>query len=368
MLSVLFLEKVLKVLEKYVVNIINWGEPLKTDPGHTISPNEVGDKIISQFVTNINPEDIIDIKYNPELLKKNSTIKNSNNITSSLKKLEAVAEHTKDVGLLNLAKSVKTRTEAILIENIELEKENKIKSKDLEKTVKEIKAREKQVYFLKGITNQKVENLINGMHSVYTLTEATRGNIEFLREIIVNSNIQNKATVLEVLADIHQSNQKANKMAELAIKGNQALKQIGSNSINDFLRQYIEADLVLKGLSYKVISEDKPYNCKFDSSSIGVILDNIASNSIKAGARTLEIRLDENEKNVIISFTDDGRGLSNNIDSSMLFEWGMSANSQLQGFGIGLYHIKQLVTEMKGKVKIDSLFKDGFRLVVILKK
>lgn len=295
MLSVLFLEKVLKVLEKYVVNIINWGEPLKTDPGHTISPNEVGDKIISQFVTNINPEDIIDIKYNPELLKKNSTIKNSNNITSSLKKLEAVAEHTKDVGLLNLAKSVKTRTEAILIENIELEKENKIKSKDLEKTVKEIKAREKQVYFLKGITNQKVENLINGMHSVYTLTEATRGNIEFLREIIVNSNIQNKATVLEVLADIHQSNQKANKMAELAIKGNQALKQIGSNSINDFLRQYIEADLVLKGLSYKVISEDKPYNCKFDSSSIGVILDNIASNSIKAGARTLEIRLDENE-------------------------------------------------------------------------
>ena len=97
-------------------------------------------------------------------------------------------------------------------------------------------------------------------------------------------------------------------------------------------------------------------------------MDNIASNSIKAGARTLEIRLDENEKNVIISFTDDGRGLSNNIDSSMLFEWGMSANSQLQGFGIGLYHIKQLVTEMKGKVKIDSLFKDGFRLVVILKK
>ena len=41
MLADLFLEKVLKVLEKYVVNLINWGEPLKSDPQHTISPSEI---------------------------------------------------------------------------------------------------------------------------------------------------------------------------------------------------------------------------------------------------------------------------------------------------------------------------------------
>ena len=39
-----------------------------------------------------------------------------------------------------------------------------------------------------------------------------------------------------------------------------------------------------------------------------------------------------------------------------------------KGFGIGLYHIKQLVDEMKGSVNIDTSYHDGFRLVVRLKK
>ena len=54
MLGDFFLEKVLKVLEKYVVNIISWGEPLKHDPlKHVIDPSEVGDQIIEQFISNI---------------------------------------------------------------------------------------------------------------------------------------------------------------------------------------------------------------------------------------------------------------------------------------------------------------------------
>ena len=50
MLSVFFLEKVLKVLERYVVNIISWGEPLKNDPdNHVIMPLEMPERIISEF-------------------------------------------------------------------------------------------------------------------------------------------------------------------------------------------------------------------------------------------------------------------------------------------------------------------------------
>lgn len=39
-----------------------------------------------------------------------------------------------------------------------------------------------------------------------------------------------------------------------------------------------------------------------------------------------------------------------------------------KGFGIGLYHIKQLVEEMKGTVTIDPTYRDGFRIVVKLRK
>lgn len=368
MLGALFLENVLKVLEKYVVTIISWGEPLKTDPTHVIDPYEVGDKIISQFVNNVNPSDIISVDYNPNLIKTESVFNHPDSITSSLKKLEAIAVETQDAGLIGLAQTVKKRTEVILSHNIELERENAAKTQELDRSRQENIKREKQVYFLKGAANQKVENLINGLHSIYTLTEATRGNVSYLKDLITESNIVNKEDIIDVMIEIYQSNQKANKLAELAIKGNQTLKQTGSNSINDFIRQYLDAGLTLKGLTYELVADDKAYNCKFDSSSIGIILDNIASNSIKAHANHLEIALSETSKNVEIVFTDNGVGLAKNIDPKMLFEWGISTTDSRQGFGIGLYHIKLLVTEMQGYVYIDTSCTDGFRLVVALKK
>lgn len=368
MLAALFLEKVLKVLEKYVVTIISWGEPLKTNPTHIIDPCEVGDKIISQFVSNVNPHDIISVDYNQDLLKNKGTSNRNDSITYSLKKLEAVAEQTQDTGLIGLAQAVKKHTEAILSQNIELEHENAAKTQELIRTRQENIAREKQVYFLKGAANQEVENLINGLHSIYTLTEATRGNVSFLKDLILESNIDNNEDIIEVLSEIYQSNQKANKLAELAIKGNQALKQTGSNSINDFIRQYLDAGLALKGLTYELIADDKAYNCKFDSSSIGIILDNVASNSIKAHADHLEIALSETSKNIEITFTDNGMGLAKNIDPKMLFEWGVSTTDSRQGFGIGLYHIRLLVNEMQGCVYIDGSYTDGFRMVVTLRK
>lgn len=368
-LSTLFLEKVLKVLEKYVVTVINWGEPLKEDPSHTISPDEVGEQIIAQFVNNVNPNSIISIDYNSELIKNRELTQHSDGISTSLKKLEAVAEKTQNADLLGLTQTVKKRTEAILSHNIALEKENVAKSKELDKTRQESVSREKQIYFLKGATNQKVENLINGLHSIYTLTEATRGNVNYLKDLIVKSDINEKDIITELLAEIYQSNQKANKLAELAIRGNQNLKQSGSNSISDFIKQYLDAGLALKGLKYKLIADDNlAYNCKFDSASIGVIMDNIASNSLKAHADSLEISFSETSNNIEIAFSDNGTGLNRNIDPNILFEWGVSTTESRQGFGIGLYHIKLLVTEMQGLVQIDMAYTAGFRLVVKLKK
>ena len=62
-LTELFIEKVLKVLEKYVVNLINWGEPLKSNYNHMILPEEIGQEIVSGFITNINTDDILSVDY-----------------------------------------------------------------------------------------------------------------------------------------------------------------------------------------------------------------------------------------------------------------------------------------------------------------
>ena len=365
-LTTFFIEKVLKVLEKYVVNLIGWGEPLKNDPSHTISPDEVGDQIISQFITSIDFKDIVRIDYNPALLTINNEKQES--LTTSLKKLASVAEQTKDEGLISLAQNLKRRTEAILSQNLELEEQNAVQERKLAKECRERQAREKQIYFLQGSANQNITNLINGFHSIYTLTDASKGYINYLLEIIAPIELENKDFVLSIIGQIYQANEKAHKLSDLAIHGNQSLKQSGVNSIYDFIHQYIDEGLALQGLKYDLVPSAEAFNCKFDASSIGVIIDNIASNSIKAGATVLQIKMSETAKYVEIVFSDNGIGLEAGVVPSTLFEWGFSSNIKKNGFGIGLYHIKLLIDEMKGSVNIDTSYHDGFRLVVRLRK
>lgn len=368
MLADLFLEKVLKVLEKYVVNLINWGEPLKSDPQHTISPNEIGEQIISQFITSVDSKDIVSVDYNPDILTKSNTQGSQDSISMSLKKLESAAERTQDTGLINLTQTLKKRTESLISHNIQLEEENAENSKELAKAKTEGLAREQQIYFLKGAANQNVTNLVNGFHSIYTLTDASRGNISYLRELIAPMEIENKDFILSIVGQIQQANEKAHKLADLAIHGNQSLKQSGSRSLNDFMRQYIDAGFAIEGLKYELVQDNRAFDCKFDSSSIGIIIDNIASNSVKAGATILRISLEERGKYVEITFSDNGIGLSENINPQSLFEWGFSSNRKKKGYGIGLYHIKQLVEEMNGTVEIDTTYHHGFKLIVRLKK
>ena len=368
LLAKLFLEKIIKVLEKYVVNLINWGEPLKTDLDHTISPDEIGDQIISQFIANINTKDIVKFDYNPNILNKSSGVGAKGSLQTSIKKLETVAEQTQDAGLLQLAQDLKKRTKSIVSENLQLEEDNAEKERRLEQATKEKQVRDRQIFFLKGSANQSVTNLVNGFHSVYTLTDAAKGNINYLRDVISSSTIENKELVLAILGQIYQSNEKAHKLADLAIHGNQSLKQNGPNSIYDFMRQYIDAGFAINGLEYRLSNYNQSFDCKFDASSVGVIIDNIASNSLKAGASILEISIAEASKYVEISFADNGIGLSKDVDPNTLFEWGFSSNRKDQGFGIGLYHIKQLVDEMRGTVGIDSTYSDGFKLIVRLRK
>ena len=249
-----------------------------------------------------------------------------------------------------------------------MEEENAVQERKLAKAYREGQAREKQIYFLQGSANQNVTNLINGFHSIYTLTDASKGYINYLREILAPIELENKDFVLSIIGQIYQANEKAHKLSDLAIHGNQSLKQSGVNSVYDFIRQYIDEGLTMQGLKYDLVPSNEAFNCKFDASSIGVIIDNIASNSIKAGATVLQIRMSETAKYVEIVFSDNGIGLDESIDPSTLFEWGFSSNVKKKGFGIGLYHIKQLIDEMKGSVNIDTSYHDGFRLVVRLKK
>lgn len=353
-----FIKKVLSVLEKYVVNLIAWGEPLKNQNGHVISPEEINAQIISQFITNINPKDVEEIKYNKDLLSKNN--EQSKNLYEIVDRLEKYARKSENEDFRMLAKKTKT----ILQVNEELEQENVAKSQELDRLKKENEVQAKQVFFLENASDQNVENLLNGMHSVYTLADANKGNISDCMELLRKENISEEA--YDILIDIYQANAKIHKIADLAFHGNSLLENQTIGNVFDFVKQYTEK-MNYSRILINLKRNDNLKDCRFSSSALSIIIDNIISNSQKNEASKIDIVFSQEKKYILISFIDNGLGLDSKLNPTDIFKRGFSANSQKKGFGMGLPQIHDLVKEMNGSVAIDLEYKKGFKLDIRLK-
>lgn len=364
-----FLQKVLKVLERYVVNIISWGEPLKSDPNKkTILPLETPDAIIAEFADISRQSDILEIHYNPALLTRTNVPLDAQSLHASIDRLEKVAQKAQNPVLTQLAQNVRKKTANLMAQNLSLEKENAEQEAALLKEKKAREAREKQVHFLKGLTDNSAKNLINGMHSIYTNTEVVRGNLQDIRQLIEASVFPEKATILERLSEVLKANAKANKTAELAIKGNQRLKQTETSCLSDFVQQYVDVGVEIKGINITIEEHPNQFMCVFDPTSVGIIIDNIISNSIKAKADALSISFRETPTHVFIAFCDNGIGLDPTISSANIFELGWTANAAKQGFGIGLNEVKELAEDMGGSATYIADYNDGFGLEVSIAK
>lgn len=140
----------------------------------------------------------------------------------------------------------------------------------------------------------------------------------------------------------------------------------------DFIRDYCVTVLTKEypQISFEVLNKSSvTYMTRFSPQNIGVILDNIASNSKKAYAKNICIKITENTKFYILEFIDDGNGLDMKkiTDVSSLFEFGKGFTEN--GSGVGLYHIKEIVErDFKGYVKIDEEYSNGFKLIIGVKK
>ena len=138
-----------------------------------------------------------------------------------------------------------------------------------------------------------------------------------------------------------------------------------------FICEYCEsvASHQYTNLIIKAITVDNTkYIVDFVPQDMAIILDNVISNSVKARATILEVVMQYMKGEAIISFIDNGRGLTKSIsDVNELFQFGKGFT--VSGTGIGLYHIKDIVEhKMNGTVTIDQTVKQGFCLRLGLKQ
>lgn len=394
-LEKLFIEKVFKRLEKYVVGI-QWeldgiirDQDNEAENLAALNTIESKSKIIHLIKKLTDAPDVKILEFASDFL---NILQEKNDLTDPIvKNLIDIARKSDNYELLNELDKIhnqinglsqqKNELEKTLYEveekNLQLQQETKFlntqlnqkdgKIKDL---VEEKTQKEKQVLFLQSERTLDAEDLMNLQHHIGVNADLISGSItNFRRKMNIKETVT-KEEVLEFIEEISIANQKI-----IAIK-NYATKAdflTNSETITKDLIAFIQQYIVN---IYKVISTNKiivhvddtsqEFITDFKPMEMTIIIDNILNNARKAKARNLDIKFEFENNQLLILFQDDGKGLDTTITHiEDVFQRGFTKTN---GSGLGLYHIKQIIDSMNGSISIQNNPSKGVNLIIRFNK
>ena len=106
-------------------------------------------------------------------------------------------------------------------------------------------------------------------------------------------------------------------------------------------------------MTINVENDGNGFTQRFKPIDVSVVIDNLITNARKARATRVTFEIKHPSKDTIhIRVSDNGRGFSERIDDlSRIFEKGFSTTD---GSGLGLYHVRHVLGEMKGTIEAQE--------------
>ena len=365
----------LKKLEKYNIEITNWGNDL---PNNYIN---LKDENIQEALLNViknlsNTKSILSINYSDEIINilrkkeetsvkgllKNLKIEINSNIFDKEKILSQISKTEKKIDeLKEIKKEAEEEALNSLIKNEELEIKKNSLEKKLEQEIKE-------GVFKKSIIGQDKEQLISLQHQVNHSSSRISRNIKLLLKGMESN--KTKEDLIKYINTISFENEKIASISSFVTKADFNLRATEIEmDIVQFIGDYIqniysnrEPLINTKDLRiYFINNQDVKVEKIFRPLEITMMIDNFVSNSIKAESTKLEFVIKKRSGTLFIDIIDNGIGIEENIKDK-LFEFGKSTTN---GSGIGLYHIKDIVEKLDGTIELsqeNSLFGAEFNI------
>jgi signal transduction histidine kinase len=344
-LEYFLIEKVIEKLESYRRNINKYG----IDIDEFENTKHSQEKIVKLIADISSSDNIVSIDFNPNLLEIiSSTQEESSSAKSLIKSIEKIAADTQNQELVNKIKQVKTTLDdAIVIADLA---EEELKEKE-----KEIKEKQTQNLFLKATRSQEFDDLISFMHHAGIYAQTINSYLKNI-SLKLNRNIEIKRDdLIEIIRTISFEANKILSITEFATKANFRLKteDIDSDIIN-YIEEYFSK--IVPSVNNKTMEINftnlamKPVVRKFKPIELNILIDNLVTNSRKANATELAVNLNESNGKIVLDFIDNGIGINpKNIKS--IFEFGYTTTD---GSGLGLYHVKQIIDSMNGKISVQN--------------
>jgi len=358
-----FIQYVLRPLEKYVVGLINWGDPVK-ESGKSIVPEEIRSDILNYITEYEKSKSLISVNCNPELFEIVDE-KREKDQPKEISQLKQMAEELKSDDLQKLAQKIEKHDQRMQKEKAVVERKAEEVSAKLTQTERELETTHRQALFLRNLANPKYENAVESLHMINTYAKSIKTNLDkVIKEMHRWERTPEYNKITKRLFEIMKATQKISSTYNIVCHADYDIKKGKiEDNIVDFLHEYIEDALFPRTgeiLNIDIKSDDQMHILQFNPMEFGILIENIIYNSLKARAHNIIINVVGIDKETIISFSDDGVGLNANItQTERIFELGYTTTN---GSGVGLAHVKKIIEDMGGTVAIDTDVKSGFKI------
>jgi signal transduction histidine kinase len=371
-----FYDYVLKRLENYVVNIIQWGDEKVNKETGEITPElwakDVKIQILELITGFINSKNIIDIQYDKDFLKIISE-KQDQSVDKIIKNISKIAEKSGNTELVKEAQKIEkvilqTKEDAAIAHE-KATKEEKLR-KETEQKLEYVIS---QNNFLQKDISDDTKNLESILHHIGLNTPLIKTDIENLVKAINNNEPTEK--LVQIVKRISILNEKINSFSKYFKKVN---FKYDVNSLDvdiiSFINEYIENVYKLREdlktnrdlLNVKIKMPEKiEFKLKINPIDIVIVLDNLISNSLKNSATEVIISWIKRDNGVQMSFMDNGNGIAENIICH-IFDFGFTTSRR--GSGIGLYHTKEIIENLHGTIRANNKLDKGVEFIINFKK
>lgn len=361
----------LRRLEKYGIDIIDWGNELSNDDFIKLDSQEK-QNAIKQLVLNLTKSvNIESFEVSPEIFqilegKQEKSAKTT--LTEISKKLEGDNFNRDEI--LKSIKNVEHKIDRLKDTKEDAENEAFDKMIENEELSEELDREIAQNLFTQSLIGTEKEDLISLQHQIVH----TAGNVSYYLNELVQAinNDSPKEELIESIQDITFEVQRIVSSSRYVTKAgfNKDSEKI-KEDIVQFINEYIE-NLYVPARSF--IHQERPINIivkrnnqvskmmKFRPFEFTVLLDNLFTNSRKAKADEIQISWSKNTDNIILHFKDNGIGIPSEYYDD-IFKFGFS---RTDGSGIGLYMVKNLISKYKGTIEVNSQLNSGTEFLIKL--
>jgi len=403
-LKELMIEFALGRLEAFVIDLAKFG----TERGELPDPETMSKAAVKQAIFEIitkltRSKDVLRVEYDADFLNilENRSAESVSALLGNLKRIatqqdsptlaKEVSKAEKQLKRLSKAKEeaevgeARERERAKKAENEA--RESQAKAQEAEETARravldaqEAKYREAQLdtqnVFLKSVLSKDLDHVLSLHHSIGQDALTIEQYVFNLLDLLKENSTPRPEQMKVYLERISYRAKRITAITRFATQANHvAAQEEVPGDLVEFIREYllnIYHGFVL-GPQNRTIpirfhqAAKATFPTTFAPISVSIIFDNLISNARKTQHKVSGIEVtvvESTDELLVVSFSDDGVGIpKRNIPQ--LYEVGFSTTD---GSGLGLHHIKEIMTEMGGEIKAVTGRKQGAEFILTFQK